>query len=889
MSSQPISGSRQGMSSSVNPTSTIAGAPGAYNPSQTSGITGNTPTAGHSSVASSSTAAGLASGITNPTTRSADYPESARTRVPDTSTTASVPASAAPSATYNPRTVGADRDEPGMITKVLGAVGLGHSSKTDHNNTTTSAVTSDAHGVGSGPPAQYRRESIPTSAYPGGPSSPAAINAPIGGTRPVPTTTTGGTGVGSTVIGGHEYAPAHGTPGAVAQLANVAAGHSGQSKSATTVPATQPLTFHDLTTMPSGLGDKAPSSRDLGLTGAGTAAVGAGAASTALPHRTHQTGTSASPIDAVAAAPGRYAQQDYDPRAASNIPTGAAVGSHHDQPHHHTGRDTALAAGTGAAVAGAAAHATTDRHSERTTSADAHTGGPFFTTGASPLSQAARTDATGHVHEQPVVADTMQDAGTHDPEHHAKHGTTSGTAPTAPAGAGVMAGEDRGTHKLTDTKTGGALLTTGASPLSQAARTATTGEVHEEPQVPPSTTASIVNTERTEPTTSTASRSTAPISAAPITSTGPTTSTSHYTGRDAAFGAGAGVGAAIAADNALSGRHNELGPNVLARGQETATGIAGPRHTAGAAHDAVDPTVAREHARRLAEEETRRRHEREAAAGVSEDNFTGTGAFSHEKHPHGYNSTTPAVVSGTSTSTTTPHHHTGRDAALGAGAGTAAGVGASRLSSEHTARTYTDTHASHEQRKPSILKRIFKRRKNKDTGEDEEYSTDEEDHSHRGTTAAVGTAAHHHGHHETSVPIHHSDAKDRTVLGRTPATATTATTAASGHYPSHSTASTSHPATGAQPAIGGDGHIERLPDGRLVENITGMPYDPSKDPAAAARLQAMNRAGAVPGAALEGTGIKNVPTTEEVSGSTASASAGSNMINRPRGEGYTSK
>lgn len=201
----------------------------------------------------------------------------------------------------------------------------------------------------------------------------------------------------------------------------------------------------------------------------------------------------------------------------------------------------------------------------------------------------------------------------------------------------------------------------------------------------------------------------------------------------------------------------------------------------------------RDRARAAAEEEDRKRKEREAAAGVGAAAFTGAGMTAHEKYD------------------------------------------------EEEAAKEKKEEKKEKEKKPSIFKRIFKRRKNKDTGEDEDYSTDDEEDK----AAKSG-----------SVPVHHSEDKGRTVLGAA------GTSGASGeprdsitglpYDPSKDeeaarrlsrdpAAAESTAARGLEAAPPGTGPVDtstskKSPEELPVEKLTGLPYDPSKDEAAAARL-----------------------------------------------------
>ena len=124
---------------------------------------------------------------TNPADRSSDLSRPDNTRVPEPGVAAS-------------RTGADSTQKPGMMGKMLGAVGLGSlaggaaasqarsgddSAVTDtpEQPTTTTGISSYNAPTESTPPQHYRKESIPTTAYPGGDRSPSAIAPPVGGTQ----------------------------------------------------------------------------------------------------------------------------------------------------------------------------------------------------------------------------------------------------------------------------------------------------------------------------------------------------------------------------------------------------------------------------------------------------------------------------------------------------------------------------------------------------------------------------------------------------------------------------------------------------------------------------------------------------------------------------------
>ena len=129
--------------------------------------------------------------IADPIRRLAEDTESSNYRGLDSTSTP------ATTSTNTHHQVGQEQDES-MVNKVLDAVGLtgaveaasaalgfGHQHETADELRDTSPIASHPGLVSaeSGPPRHYRRESIPTTAYPGGLNSPRAVAPPIGGTQ----------------------------------------------------------------------------------------------------------------------------------------------------------------------------------------------------------------------------------------------------------------------------------------------------------------------------------------------------------------------------------------------------------------------------------------------------------------------------------------------------------------------------------------------------------------------------------------------------------------------------------------------------------------------------------------------------------------------------------
>merc|ERR1712093_459723 len=153
-----------------------------------------------------------------------------------------------------------------------------------------------------------------------------------------------------------------------------------------------------------------------------------------------------------------------------------------------------------------------------------------------------------------------------------------------------------------------------------------------------------------------------------------------------------------------------------------------------------------ENARREAEEAEKHRHEKEGVAAAA----AGTGAAAYGVHEHDKDKDKQLLPN--------KHEQESLETAGAIGRGSA-GEGRPAVASDETGHNVLHKDPPQE-KKPGFFKRIFKRRKNKDTGEDEDYSTDEEDHTHHGRHAAeagavgagagvAGAEAAHHGRHES--------------------------------------------------------------------------------------------------------------------------------------------
>ena len=187
------------------------------------------------------------------------------------------------------------------------------------------------------------------------------------------------------------------------------------------------------------------------------------------------------------------------------------------------------------------------------------------------------------------------------------------------------------------------------------------------------------------------------------------------------------------------------------------------------------------------------------------------------------------------------HHEEAGVGAVGLGVG---GLAAQEIETEHNTSTpayddpskglvaadSTDHQAhGHEEKKPGLLSRIFKRRKNKDTGVEEDYSTDEEDTTHHGhhtsggtAAAGAGTAAYAAGEHEQGK--HHGHSYEEVSGGATKPS----------YNPFH---------RGPQEALvtgtgAGPTTAETAPrDGLPRQHVSGTHFDPEDNPAVARRVQ----------------------------------------------------
>ncbi|KAK5449375.1 hypothetical protein LTS15_008919 [Exophiala xenobiotica] len=648
------------------------------------------------------------------------------------------------SSTTNTSTATEEPKHSGTFGKILGGLGLGAAaggatgaatreresdkpgvvSETRDQPTTTTGLSSYNAPTRSEPttgseqsPSHHRKESIPTTAYPAGQQSPAPISSPVGGTTAAADEAErkdhngrnigmAGAGLGAGALGAHEYEKHRSQRGDTTKYSNAPFGQQTTSE-APYAPATSSTgTARDIDRKPvasTPYTDSAPEKESRGYgkttTAAGLGAGAAGAGAYAMEHERNRPETG-------------------DLRA--------------DKPYPGSG--TAAQPSTGA---------TQMPFREKTTTS--------YTTGTS--AERARDTAP---------------ATQADDRHTGRDAALAGTAGT---GAGAY-----GAHEYEKNRAEQEPLTSRHEPVPSTKETRTTAPA-----------ATSEKTARTDPTTEREPDK------------------SHH-GRDAALVGAAGAGAGAygmhehnqhEAEEAEARRQKDLAEQEEARqrqyekDQKAAEKLAHKeekqhekdikkdhklaakeekkhqkeiekeekhhqkevekenkhheKEVAAAETEHHKQLEKEEKARREAEEAERHRHEKEGVAAAA----AGTGAAAYGVHEHDKNKDTQQLPS--------KHEQESRATAGAIGRGSA-GEGRPAVVSDETGHNVLHKDPPQE-KKPGFFKRIFKRRKNKDTGLDEDYSTDEEDHTQHGRHAAeagavgagagvAGAEAAHHGHHE---------------------------------------------------------------------------------------------------------------------------------------------
>lgn len=292
---------------------------------------------------------------TNPTERSPAYGSANESRALDSAAPATT---ATPATTSTPAvtTAGEPTEKKGMVGTVLGALGLGGgaaAAKHEHDkDSAVDSAPSTTTGLGSyrtpsqsgPPPSHHRKESIPTTAYPSG--SLDSVRPSAGPTGQTPTSdrslgrdaAIGAGGLGAAGLGAHEYEKSR-QPITGAGDSTVTSGIAGTSSA---VPNTS--TVHDLVTgsAPQTSQATADSSQHVGSDAvAGGAAVGAAGLGAHEFEKSKAPGVSSG----VTPTSQQYGNQTIETAQTSQPATGDS---------HHFGRDAAIGGGAvGAAGLGA--------------------------------------------------------------------------------------------------------------------------------------------------------------------------------------------------------------------------------------------------------------------------------------------------------------------------------------------------------------------------------------------------------------------------------------------------------------------------------------------------------------------------------------------------------
>ncbi|ETN46840.1 uncharacterized protein HMPREF1541_01029 [Cyphellophora europaea CBS 101466] len=891
----------------------------------------------------------------NPGDRSAEYGTSEQTRVPEAGTTATQEQSP---------------ESSGFMGKALAAVGLGGAAGAAGYGVASrhdkdSAVADSTLSTDSTPqPTHGRKESIPTTAYPGGLESPRAINPPVGGTAQgteapaaereshtgrntalgaAAVAGAGAAGYGASHIGDRDKdrvapdAAAH-TATTLGQdqtgklrddSASQPAGISSDTRQTPTLASTQARSSQPLTRQPDQREDHSKRNAALAAGGVG-AGVGAAGASTlgqdntsklrddlaSQPSGITSEAKQAAPMGVTQTTTGQSTSnfgQDNTSKLRDDLasqpsgitseakqaaPLGATQTSSNqprtgqpDQREDHSKRNAALAAGgAGAGVGAAGAYAATrDNKSQEPFGHTAIYGPGSGSTTTQPRAISSQT--TGVTSTQPTTTRQEDIPAKREDDHTARNAALAGATGVGAAGAGAY-----GAHEYNN-------------------RQAT------QQQTTPSQTTGITGATSTQPTKTRQEEV-------------PGKREDDHTARNTALAGAAGVGAAGA------GAYGAHEYNKRAAEEESARQAANAENQRKAAEKARAEQQ-KAHEKALAEQEKAHKKEVEKQQKEAEKHAKKEEKEHQkevekqqkeaEKHAKKEEKEHQKEVAAMEKQRTKEQEELRRRqeeeeeerrkkaAAAGAVGAGAAGAGAYAYGKDKDDdATRTSTKSEEKEKKPGLFKRIFKRRKNKDTGESEEYSSDE-DESHKGAAvagaggaAALGAGAaygaHEHGANKAATTEHSTDpnsigrAVSTDEARQSPSTSRYGDASGGAEKPSYNPFSKDDPskqplsgdhsedrstapaaaglaygaseqplssdrhqgrptehttsATGATGLSDGtyrdastlryggeqdtgalgtqshEDHKDKLP----IERTTGMPFDPSKDPAAASRL-----------------------------------------------------
>lgn len=726
----------------------------------------------------------------------------------------------------------------------------GVSSYTTPTESTPSTATSQ-------PPAHYRKESIPTSAYPAGQDSPAPINPPVGGTTAAtsepehkdhtgPNAGFATAGVGAGALGAHELEKHRSGPG---EANEYSIGSSAQDTNptapyapATSTGAEQFVSPKQGTTTPYNDSTSERDSKGYGKTAAvaGLGAGAAGAGAYALGHQKNKPETGDLRAEKPYISPGSATQPSATSsqlpvreRQAGPSTTSTSTEYPSDKTPatdgRHTGRNATLAgagaAGTGAAGAGAyGVHEYNKQHAEEDpsvgrqvpgTSADNTKATPFTTSSQPAVERSAKSDPTtvpeqekSHAGRDAALAGAAGTGagsyGVHEyNKHHAGQDTSAGrqapttstkdtpvtaySQPTPEKPTSIdpkTAPEQEKSHTGRDAALAG---TAGAGAGAYGIHEYDKHRAEQDPstarQAPTSTkdTSAPAKEKKATPVTATSS---GPISetATKTDPTAPEQERSH-TGRDTALAGAAGAGAGAYgvheynkheaeqdAAKVEARRQKDLDEQEAARQKQFEKDQKAAEKQAHKEekqhqkevekqHKAQEKAAAKEEKRHQKETEKEEKdHNKELATAEAgrESQFKNeeqsrVEAEEAEKHKREKETAAAAAVGGTGAAASYGAHEHGQKTDAQKqhekeSLDTARSIG--KQSAGEGRPTPVADDGGHnvlhkdppEEKKPNIFKRIFKRRKNKDTGEEEEYSTDEEDQSHHGRHAAEAGA-----------------------------------------------------------------------------------------------------------------------------------------------------
>ncbi|EXJ87343.1 hypothetical protein A1O3_04302 [Capronia epimyces CBS 606.96] len=684
-------------------------------------------------------------------------------------------------------------DQPqwsGTLGKILGAVGLGAvagGAATSHSTTrqdeqsqpgteapaqpvTTTGVDSYTAPTRSGPSSSHhRKESIPTTAYPQGESSPTPINAPVGGTsvadeeldvkghggRHTGLAAAGvGVGVGSGVVaaGAHDYNKSR------EPLEDAS---SPPSAAISTYPQTSQPTPYVPDQQTSGLG------RDIDEKPRGTAFTSPSSTVYSEP----PTGTESD----------RKFKGHEKSVAAAGVGIGAgaaAIGAHEYDERKSPSQDAPIQPS-----------ATTSAYHQITTNSAAP-----ISSGQQTLPRSRDVDqypaATTNASQPSSNYSQPPSAAERDSESTGYGKTAAAAGDGAGAGAaGIYAVEHKNKPRTGDN------LGDSSYPTTQDSAQARPWEASKD----------AAATAGQEPASSTRGTNTFQPAAATVpvrekaTNSNPNTSSEtdgRHTGRDAAIAGAAGTGAAAygaheynkhEADEDAAKTEAQRQKDIAE--QEAARQKQFDKDEKAAAKRAVKEEKAeKKHQKGLEKEEKKqqkelekeekqhhkelekeeKQHHKELEHEQKEREKTAGAAVLAEKKHHEQRELEDKENFQAAEAERKRHEKEAAGAAVGVGAtaGTVAHTSHGKESlDDDTPKSSHDTdrnrlHKDPPQKKPGILKRIFKRRKNNDTGLEEDYSTDEEEESHRdkhltesgaigGAGAVTGTAAEHEAHQPT--------------------------------------------------------------------------------------------------------------------------------------------